>query len=74
MSEIKFELALKKLNVSVSFMLLSAIIKLLPTPQHSHQKTNIFSCHFASIYSCSACLGGIVLGKNTVVYLENESK
>ena len=31
MSEIKFHLTLKKIKISVSFMLLFAIIKLLPT-------------------------------------------
>ena len=31
MNEIKFDLALKKIKFSVSFMLLFAIIKLLPT-------------------------------------------
>ena len=74
MSEIKFDLTLKKIKFSVSFMLLFAIIELLPIFRLSHQKTNFFSCHFVSIKSCSACLGGIVLGKNTVLYLENEPK
>ena len=31
MSEIKFDFTLKKIKISVSFMLLFAIIKLLPT-------------------------------------------
>ena len=39
MSEIKFDLTLKKINNSVSFMLLFAIIKLLPTLRLSRQKT-----------------------------------
>ena len=42
MSEIKFELTLKKIKISVSFMLLFAIIKLLPTLRLSRQKTYFF--------------------------------
>ena len=54
MSEIKFDLTLKKkkFKISVSFMLLFAIIKLLPTLRLSRQKTKLFFfffCHFASI-------------------------
>ena len=33
-----------------------------------------FPSHFASISSCSACLVGIIWGKNIVLYLENEPK
>ena len=56
----------KKKKVSVSFMLLFTIIKLLPTLRLSQQKT-IFSRHFASIWSCSACLGlgGMILGNKS---------
>ena len=46
----------------------------LPTRQLSRQKANGFPSHFASISSCSACLLGIIWGKNTVLYLENEPK
>ena len=46
MSEIKFDLTLKKIKFSVSFMLLFAIIKLLPTLRLSRQKTNFFSFFF----------------------------
>ena len=42
MSEIKFDLTLKKIKFSLSFMLLFAIIKLLPTLRLSRQKTNFF--------------------------------
>ena len=43
MSEIKFDLTLKKkIKISVSFMLLFAIIKLLPTLRLSRQKTYFF--------------------------------
>ena len=52
-------------------MLLFTIIKLLPTLRLSCQKTYLFPSHFASIWSCSVCLGGIILGKNTVLHLEN---
>ena len=51
-SEIKFDLTLKTIKFSDSFMLLFAIIKLLPTLRLSRQKTNFFFfffCHFASI-------------------------
>ena len=30
--------------------------------------------NFVSIWSCSAYLDGIILGKNTFLYLENEAK
>ena len=46
MSEIKFDLTLKKIKFSVSFMLLFAIIKLLTTPRLSRQKTNFFFLPF----------------------------
>ena len=74
MSEIKFNLTLKKIEFSVSFMLLFAIIMFLPTRQLSRQNTYFFPSLFASISSCSACLVGIIWGKNLVLYLENERK
>ena len=46
MSEIKFDLTLKKIKISVSFMLLFAIIKLLLTLRSSHQKTYLFFFFF----------------------------
>ena len=46
MSEIKFDLTLKKIKISVSFMLLFAIIKLLPTLRLSRQKTQLFFFFF----------------------------
>ena len=50
MNEIKFDLTLKKIKFSVSFMLLFAIIKLLPTLRLSSENlTFLFFCHFASI-------------------------
>ena len=67
MSEIKFDLTVKKSKFSVSFMLLFTIIKLLPTIRLSRQKTNFFPNHFASIWSCSVCLGGMILVKNVVL-------
>ena len=43
MNEIKFDLTLKKIKFSVSFMLLFAIIKLLPTlPLSSENLTFLF--------------------------------
>ena len=42
MSEIEFDLTVKKSKFSVSFMLLFIIIKLLPTLRLSRQKTNFF--------------------------------
>ena len=64
----------EKLKFSVSFMLLFAIIMFLPTRQLSRQKANFFPSRFASISSCSACLVGLIWGKNVVLYLENEPK
>ena len=55
-------------------MLLFAIIMFLPTRQLSRQKLIFFPSHFTSISSCSACLVGIIWGKHTVLYLENEPK
>ena len=49
-------------------MLLFAIIMFLPTRQLTSE--NVFPSHFASILSCSACLVGIIWGKNTVGYLK----
>ena len=51
MNEIKFDLTLKKIKFSVSFMLLFAIIKLLPTLRLSSENLTFlfFLCHFASI-------------------------
>ena len=42
MNEIKFDLTLKKIKFSVSFMLLFAIIKLLPTLQLSSENLIFF--------------------------------
>ena len=70
MSEIKFGLTLTKSN----FLFLLCFYLRLPTLRLSRQKTNLFLSHFASIWSCSVCLEGIILGKNTVLYLENEAK
>ena len=64
MSEIKFDLTVKKSKFSVSIMLLFTIINLLPTLRLSRQKTNFFPNHFASIWSCSVCLGGMISVKN----------
>ena len=60
--EIKFDLTLKIFKSTVSFMLLFTLIMLLPTLQLLRQKTTFFPGHFASIWSCSACLSGIILG------------
>ena len=70
MGEIKFDLTLKQSKFSVSFMLLFTIIKILSALRLSRQKTNLFSSHFASIWSCSACLVGIIFGGNAVLHLE----
>ena len=52
MSEIKFDLALKKIKFSVSFMLLFTVIKILSTLRLSRQKPNFFPSHFVAIWSC----------------------
>ena len=72
--EIKFDLTLKKIKFSVSFMLLFTIIMLLPTLRLSRHQTNVFRVHFVSIWSCSACLGGLILGQKAVLYLKHEVK
>ena len=64
----------EKLNFSVSYMLLFAIIMFLPACQLLRQEANFFPSHFASISSCSACLVGLIWGLNIVLYLENEPK
>ena len=67
MSEIKFNLTLKKKNqIFCFFYAFICNNYVLPTRQPSRQKTYFFPSNFASISSCSACLVGIVWGKNTV--------
>ena len=69
MSEIKS--FTEKIKFSVSFMLLFTIIKLLSALRHSHQKTTFFLaflCQFGLVQ------GGIILGENTSLHLENEPK
>ena len=61
----------KTIKFSVSFMLLFTIIKLLPALRLTRQKTNLFSSHFASIWSCLACLVGIIFGGHAVLPLDN---
>ena len=46
-------------------------LKLLPALRLSRQKTNLSSSHFASIWSCSMCLVGIIFGGNAVLHLDN---
>ena len=52
MSEIKIQSYTEELKLSVSFILLFAIIMFLPTRQLSRQKTNFFLSHFESVSSC----------------------
>ena len=59
----------KKIKFSNSFMILFTIIMFLPIRRLSRQKTNFSPSYFASISSCSACLVGIIVGKNAVLYL-----
>ena len=63
MSEIKFLHYTEKVKFSVSFMLLFTIIQLLPALRLSRQKTNFFPSHSTSVWSCSVCLGSIILVK-----------
>ena len=51
-------------------MFLFTIIKLLSTLRLSRQKTNFFR----AISRRFGLIGGIILGKNTVLYLENDAK
>ena len=64
----------EKLKFSVSFMPLLTIIRLLPTLRFLCQKIKFFPSHFASIWSCSTCLGGVIWGKNVVLYLPKWGK
>ena len=65
----------EKIKFSFFFMLLFAIFMFLPTRQLSRQKTCFFPSHFASIFSCSACLVGIIWGKmslNTILTIRTQ--
>ena len=55
-------------------MLSLATIMLSPTRRLSLKKTNIYPRHFVSIWTCSACLVGILLGEKQSFHLENEVK
>ena len=63
----------EKLKFSVCFMLLLAIF-MFYLHVNSHVRKLTFPSHFASISPCSACLVGLIWGKNVVLYLENEPK
>ena len=51
MNEIKFDLTLKKIKFSVSFMLLFAIIKLLPTLRLSSENLTFLFFAFSHQFS-----------------------
>ena len=72
MSEIKFDLILK--NQIFCYMLLFAIIKLLPTLRLSRKKTNCLSFRVNLVLFSVFMKNCIVLGKNIILYLENEPK
>ena len=74
MSEIKFNLTPKKSNFLFLLCFYLQNNRLLPTRRLLRQKANVFSSHFISIWSCSTCLGGMVLGETVVLHLENEAK
>ena len=67
MSEIKFDLTVKKSKFSVSFMLLFTIIKLLPTLRLSRQKTNFFPQPFRVNLVLFSVFRGMILVKNVVL-------
>ena len=67
MSEIEFDLTVKKSRFSVSFMLLFIIIKLLPTLRLSRQKTNFFPQPFCVNLVLVSVLRGMILVKNVVL-------
>ena len=73
MSEIKFDLTLKKNNnkFSFSFFILFIIVMFLLIRRLSRQKPDLIPSYFASIASC---LVGKIVGRNAVLYLDNESK
>ena len=64
-----------KIKLCTSFMLffLQQLSFYLLFDSHARKQT-FFSSHFASILSSSECLGGIKLGENAVLHLENEPK
>ena len=63
MSEIKFDLTVKKSKFSVSFMLLFIIIKLLPTHRLARQKKKLFSQPFRVSLVLFSVFRGHVIGK-----------
>ena len=65
MSEIKFDLTIKRITFSVSFMLSFTIIKLFTYCSTLTSGNELFSSYFASIWSCSACVRNIILGKKS---------
>ena len=67
MSEIEFDLTVKKSKLSVSFMLLFIIIKLLLTLRLSRQKTNFFPQPFRVNLVLVSVLRGMILVKNVVL-------
>ena len=66
----KSSIYIEKIEFSVSCMLLFTIH--VPDLRLSRQK--FFCNNFVSVWSCSACLKGIILGENAVMHLENELK
>ena len=62
MNEIKFDLTLKKIKFSVSFMLLFAIIKLLPTLRLSSENLTFLFFFFFFAISHQFSLDQRVLG------------
>ena len=74
MSEIKFDLTLKKSNFLFLLCFYSQKLSFYLLFDTHVRKQTFFPSHFASIWSCSACLGCIILGKNAVLYLENKAK
>ena len=63
MNEIKFDLTLKKIKFSVSFMLLFAIIKLLPTLRLSSENlTFLFFLPFRINLVLISVFGGYSIG------------
>ena len=69
--KIKLNLTLKKkINFSVSFMLLFTKIRFLPTRRFLRQQINFF----LAISFQFVCLRGLILVENAVLHLENEAK
>ena len=66
MSEIKFDLTLKKSNFLFLLCFKNAMIKFIPMRQQSRQRNSFFSSRVTSDLMLPACLLGMILVVNKV--------